>query len=106
MPELPEVETVMRGLSPAMLGYSIDRVKLYRPDLRVPFPKNMQRKLAGQKIITLSRRAKYILINFENDQILAIHLGMSGRVSIIPKSEKYDVQKHDHMILTMNSLCL
>ena len=103
MPELPEVETVMRGLSPAMLGHSIERVKLYRPDLRVPFPKNMQRKLAGQKITTLSRRAKYILINFENDQILVIHLGMSGRVSIIPKSEKYDVQKHDHMILTMNS---
>ena len=103
MPELPEVETVMRGLSPALLGHKIDRVKLYRKDLRVPFPKNMQAKLSGKRISSLSRRAKYILVHFEGGLILAIHLGMSGRVSIVPKSEKYDVQKHDHMILTMNT---
>ncbi len=103
MPELPEVETVMRGLSPVMVEDSIKRIKLNRPDLRVPFPKNMQQKVAGYKITALTRRAKYILISFDNNQILVIHLGMSGRVSIIPHDEKYEAQKHDHMILTMNT---
>jgi len=103
MPELPEVETVMRGLSPALLKNKIDRVKLYRKDLRVPFPKNMQAKLSGKRISSLSRRAKYILVHFEGGLILAIHLGMSGRVSIISEDAKYDIQKHDHMILTMNT---
>jgi formamidopyrimidine-DNA glycosylase len=103
MPELPEVETVMCGLLPAMLGDQIERVKLYRKDLRVPFPKGMQKTLAEQRITALTRRAKYILVSFANGKILVIHLGMSGRVSIVPHGEEYALQKHDHMVLTMSS---
>ncbi len=103
MPELPEVETVMRGLSPVLCDNKIKKIDLHRPNLRIPFPKNMQRQLSNKKIISLQRRAKYIFVLFDGGKILVIHLGMSGRILIIPHNEQYELQKHDHMVLTMNS---
>ncbi len=100
MPELPEVETVMRGLSAVLIGSSFTSVQLRRKDLRFPLPKNMDALLRGHKIISLTRRAKYILINFANDQSLIVHLGMSGRMVIDDGSSK--VQKHDHVIFITN----
>lgn len=101
MPELPEVETVMRGLSSVLLNNKISHIKLYRKDLRVPFPKRMQERLAGRLVTALVRRAKYILIHFEGGEVLAIHLGMSGKILIIPANETYVLQKHDHMVVTL-----
>lgn len=101
MPELPEVETVMRGLTPVLLTNKISNVKLHRKNLRIPFPENMSERLSGRLITSLTRRAKYILVHFEGGIVLAIHLGMSGRVSIIPKGENYDLQKHDHMVIDL-----
>lgn len=103
MPELPEVETVMRGLAPVMSGAVITDVDKRRKDLRIPFPIKMKSRLVGRKVIGLARRAKYILINLDDNNILAVHLGMSGRVSIVPKGESYSPEKHDHLILTLNS---
>ena len=103
MPELPEVETVMRGLSPVLSGNKIAKIDLHRPNLRIPFPKDMQRQLSNKKIISLQRRAKYIFVLFEGGEILVIHLGMSGRILIIPHGEDYELQKHDHMVVTMQS---
>ena len=82
MPELPEVETVKRGLAPVMDGRRILRVEQRRPDLRFPFPERFAARLAGRRIDRLGRRAKYILVHLEGDEILTMHLGMSGRFSI------------------------
>lgn len=102
MPELPEVETVMRGLSPFLTGATIHHVDQRRADLRIPFPDNMPDILAGQKILHLSRRAKYLLIHFERDLILAVHLGMSGAMTIISGAD-YTPQKHDHVIFDIRT---
>ena len=82
MPELPEVETVMRGLTPAMAGSRIVRVEQRRPDLRFPFPERMPERLAGRRIENLSRRAKYILFHLDGGEILFAHLGMTGRFTV------------------------
>ena len=99
MPELPEVETVMRGLLPVLTQNTVSKVTLNRKDLRIPFPVNMEGQLKDLTILSLTRRAKYILIHFETDLILAIHLGMSGRILIIPPKQKYSPQLHDHMVI-------
>lgn len=101
MPELPEVETVLRGLTPVLLNNKISEIRLHRKDLRVPFPEDMEVKLAGRTILSLTRRAKYILVHFQGEYVLAIHLGMSGRISIIPQGKKYSPKKHDHMVITL-----
>lgn len=103
MPELPEVETVMRGLEPVLLNAEIQHVDKRRKDLRIPFPRNMKKRLEGRKIIALQRRAKYIQVLLDDHNILVIHLGMSGRISIITAKEKYEIEKHDHLILTLKS---
>lgn len=100
MPELPEVETVMRGLEPAMIGKKIAHVNKRRPDLRIPFPENLELVLEGAVVQNMTRRAKYILIHTDKSQVLVIHLGMSGRV-LIETDSGYEPQKHDHLILTM-----
>lgn len=84
MPELPEVETVMRGLAPVLEGRRIEKVRLRREGLRFPFPKGFAAGLEGARIEALSRRAKYILAAMDNGQTLIIHLGMTGRFSVIP----------------------
>lgn len=100
MPELPEVETVMRGLSSVLIGRTFTSIELRRKDLRFPLPKNMPAALVGHKITSLSRRAKYILIHFENDNSLIVHLGMSGRMVIDDGTS--GLQKHDHVIFQTN----
>ncbi|NDW04472.1 bifunctional DNA-formamidopyrimidine glycosylase/DNA-(apurinic or apyrimidinic site) lyase [Jiella pacifica] len=82
MPELPEVETVRRGLEPVMAGARIERVVLARPDLRFPLPENFAVRLAGRRIEGLGRRAKYLLADLEGGTVLAMHLGMSGSFRI------------------------
>jgi len=100
MPELPEVETVMRGLDPAMTGQTIIKAQTRRPNLRIPFPDNLVDVLNGALVSYMTRRAKYILIHLDNAHILVIHLGMSGRVLI--EKGAYEPQKHDHFLMTMN----
>ena len=83
MPELPEVETVRRGLTPAMEGAVIARAQVNRPDLRWPFPDRMAERLTGARVNQLRRRSKYILADLDTGESLLIHLGMSGRIFII-----------------------
>ncbi len=82
MPELPEVETVRRGLEPVLTGARIVRVEQNRPNLRFPFPKQFAARLKGRTTGPLSRRAKYLLIHLDKHETLVIHLGMSGRITI------------------------
>jgi len=82
MPELPEVETVRRGLQPAMEGARIAGVETRRPDLRFPLPERMADALTGQRIRALGRRAKYLLVELDNGAVLGCHLGMSGSFRI------------------------
>lgn len=101
MPELPEVETVCRGLDPVLKGQTILSVDLHREDLRHPFPKNMKTRLKGAEILRVDRRAKYILVHLDNDDVLVLHLGMSGRILVEPAD--YTPKKHDHMVMTVTS---
>src|SRR5690606_2740086 len=96
MPELPEVETVARGLAKALEGKRIARIAAARKDLRIPFPKNLK-DVEGRKIRKIRRRAKYVLMDLDGGDTLIIHLGMSGRMTINP-AEK---DKHDHMTMEM-----
>ena len=83
MPELPEVETVRRGLEPAMAGARIARVEQRRADLRFPFPERFAERLAGQRIAALSRRAKYLVADLDSNEALIMHLGMTGRFTVL-----------------------
>jgi formamidopyrimidine-DNA glycosylase len=109
MPELPEVETVRRGLLPVMEGHVIARTQVNRPDLRWPLPDRMAERLTGVRVLALRRRSKYILADLSSGETLLIHLGMSGRMLVsgavlgefhhaLPAPEK-----HDHVVLTMDS---
>jgi formamidopyrimidine-DNA glycosylase len=95
MPELPEVETVRRGLEPAMVGARLVRVEQRRPDLRFPFPENFSRRLTGRRVDSLARRAKYLLADLDDGQVLVMHLGMSGsfRIADTAASEKAPSEK-------------
>ena len=109
MPELPEVETVRRGLAPAMEGQVIARAQVNRPDLRWPFPPNMAERLTGAQVLRLRRRSKYILADLDTDETLLIHLGMSGRMLISGDPLGQFVhdhpapEKHDHVVLDMEN---
>jgi formamidopyrimidine-DNA glycosylase len=82
MPELPEVETVRRGLAPVLEGARLKRVEARRPDLRFAFPEGFVQRLTGARIERLDRRAKYLLARLDRDEILVMHLGMTGRFEI------------------------
>jgi formamidopyrimidine-DNA glycosylase len=84
MPELPEVETVRRGLEPAMSGHRISRLVQRRPDLRFPLPDHFADRLTGRRIESLARRAKYLLAHLDGGEVLIMHLGMSGRFTVAP----------------------
>ena len=107
MPELPEVETVMRGLAPVMQGAVIARADVNRPDLRWPFPDRMAERLTGQKVAQLRRRSKYILADLGSGESLLIHLGMSGRMLISGDPlgnfvhDHPSPEKHDHVVFHM-----
>ena len=83
MPELPEVETVKRGLEPMLKGRRIERVETRRAGLRFPFPQGFAARLSGAKVEQLSRRAKYILMELDNGLSLLVHLGMTGRFTVL-----------------------
>ncbi|WP_127559829.1 bifunctional DNA-formamidopyrimidine glycosylase/DNA-(apurinic or apyrimidinic site) lyase [Nioella ostreopsis] len=111
MPELPEVETVRRGLAPVMEGQRIVKADVRRPDLRWPFPPDMGARLTGATVLRLRRRSKYILADLSTGETLLIHLGMSGRMLVsgaqgrdMPGQFHHDhpaPEKHDHVVLDM-----
>lgn len=113
MPELPEVETVRRGLEPVMTGQRIIRVEQRRPDLRFPFPPRFEARLIGQRILSLGRRAKYLLVDLASGDVLIMHLGMSGRFTILDPAKKQrpgvfhhemdGSSVHDHVVFHLES---
>lgn len=109
MPELPEVETVRRGLAPVMEGAVIAHAQVNRPDLRWPFPDRMADRLTGQRVLRLRRRSKYILADLSSGETLLIHLGMSGRMLVSGDPLGQFVHdhpapaKHDHVVLDMDN---
>ena len=109
MPELPEVETVRRGLAPVMEGQVIARAQVNRPDLRWPVPPDMAARLQGARVLALRRRSKYLLADLDRGETLLVHLGMSGRMLVSGAPVGRFVhdhpapEKHDHVILDMAS---
>lgn len=102
MPELPEVETVRRGLQPVLEGHLIADTVLRRTDLRFPLPERMAERVTGRRVRHVGRRAKYILIHLDDDQVLMIHLGMSGRMSIHADMAP-PAGRHDHVDFVTDS---
>jgi formamidopyrimidine-DNA glycosylase len=112
MPELPEVETVRRGLAPAMVGARIEKVELRRKDIRFPFPPRFRERLEGRRVLKLRRRAKYLLFDLDSSETLIGHLGMSGSFRIeaaettMPGAfhhERSKDPKHDHVVIHLDS---
>jgi len=113
MPELPEVETVRRGLAPAMEGARFAKVEVRRGDLRWPLPRDFARRLHGQTVTGLGRRAKYLLADLSSGDILLMHLGMSGSFHVFQNSggkklgayhhERKRHVTHDHVVFHMSS---
>ncbi|MFN3937405.1 MAG: bifunctional DNA-formamidopyrimidine glycosylase/DNA-(apurinic or apyrimidinic site) lyase, partial [Gemmobacter sp.] len=112
MPELPEVETVRRGLLPVMEGRRIELAEVRRPDLRWPLPERMADRLTGARVNRLRRRSKYILADLSTGETLLVHLGMSGRILVAPPAgpaampggfglNQPAADRHDHVVLTM-----
>src|SRR6186997_1486009 len=95
MPELPEVETTVRGLEPVLKGRRIAAIEARRADLRRPFPADLRQRMTGARIIALGRRAKYGLIETDRGDTLVFHLGMSGSWRLDPVA----VGKHDHLLI-------
>ena len=98
MPELPEVETVMRGLRARLEGRRIVRAVAHRPDLRWPLPINLARRLTGAHVLGFRRRGKYILMHLDGGDSVLLHLGMSGRMLIEPAGRN-DVTLHEHLVM-------
>jgi len=113
MPELPEVETVRRGLQPAMEGARFARVELRRRDLRWPLPKDFARRLQGKTVTGLGRRAKYLLADLSSGDVLLMHLGMSGSFHVFQQvsekalgryyHERAQHGAHDHVVFHMST---
>jgi formamidopyrimidine-DNA glycosylase len=113
MPELPEVETVRRGLEPAMDGARFTKVELRRRDLRWPFPKDFISRLEGKTVTGMGRRAKYLLTDLSSGDVLVMHLGMSGSFHVFEKErqvapgayyhERAKHAAHDHVVFHMSS---
>jgi formamidopyrimidine-DNA glycosylase len=113
MPELPEVETVRRGLQPVMEGARIARVEQRRPDLRFPFPRRFAGRIEGQAVISVSRRAKYLLFQLDSGLTMLSHLGMSGSFRIetgggeetpgVFHHGRGKLLAHDHVVLNLTS---
>ena len=114
MPELPEVETVRRGLAPVMEGAVIRRAELRRADLRFPFPPSFSEVLRGRRVVSLGRRAKYLLIDLDGGDVVIAHLGMSGSFRVegegastqapgefhLPRSKD---ARHDHVVFHLET---
>lgn len=95
MPELPEVETTVRGLEPILLGQTLSIIVPRRADLRRPIPQDLRQRMMGATVVRLGRRAKYGLIDTNRGDTLVFHLGMSGRWRIDPD----EIDRHDHLLL-------
>ena len=113
MPELPEVETVRRGLAPVFAGATILRVDQRRPNLRFPFPANFAARLTGRRVESLERRAKYLLARLDSGEVLVMHLGMSGSFRIEQEGEavipgvffrpRSKLGLHDHVVVSLSN---
>src|SRR3978361_2239702 len=113
MPELPEVETVRRGLAPVMEGARFDEVVVRRGDLRWPLQKDFIARLEGQTMTGLGRRAKYLLADLSSGDVLLMHLGMSGSFRVAQDGEAHtpgkfhhersDDKTHDHVVFHMSN---
>jgi formamidopyrimidine-DNA glycosylase len=99
MPELPEVETVRRGLLPALAGRGIASVVLRRPDLRFPLPTSFAERLTGRRVLAIDRLGKYLLFRLDDGQVWIAHLGMSGRFRIGTAGDDGSVLTHDHVLI-------
>lgn len=102
MPELPEVETVRRGLALRMEGRRIAGLALNRADLRIPLPPGLKQRVEGRRVERLGRRAKYILIHLEDGGVLIAHLGMSGRMVLSLPGESEPPDRHDHVVFVLD----
>ena len=98
MPELPEVEVTRRGVAPHLEGRVVEQVVFRREGLRWPFPAHLTESLVGQRITSVGRRGKYLLIGFDSG-ILIVHLGMSGHLRVLPPG--IELKKHDHFDLVV-----
>src|SRR3979411_24795 len=113
MPELPEVETVRRGLQPVMEGARIVKAEARRGDLRRPLPKDFVKRLEGRTVTGLGRRAKYLLADLSSGEVLMMHLGMSGSFRVTQEKgakapgrfhhPRSDDRAHDHIVFHMSS---
>ncbi len=113
MPELPEVETVRRGLAPVMEDARFAKVEVRRGDLRWPLPKDFAHHLKGQTVTSVGRRAKYLLIDLASGAVLLVHLGMSGSFHVFRGGgdkalgryhhERARHAAHDHVVFHMSS---
>src|SRR5690242_13737144 len=114
MPELPEVESVRRGLAPAMEGARFRKVETRRRDLRWPLPRDFAKRLEGQKVESVGRRAKYLTVDVSSGDVLLMHLGMSGSFRVVkdrgkevqPGAYHFDkgkLEKHDHIVFHMSN---
>lgn len=99
MPELPEVETIRRGLAARLAGRTLIRVEARRPDLRIPLPHDFATRLVGRRFDRFERRGKYLLLRLDDGTVLIVHLGMSGRL-IIDDQPPTALGPHDHVVLT------
>ncbi|MGH6851801.1 MAG: bifunctional DNA-formamidopyrimidine glycosylase/DNA-(apurinic or apyrimidinic site) lyase [Methylocella sp.] len=113
MPELPEVETVRRGLEPAMVGARLAAINQRRPDLRFPFPERFAERLTGRRVEALRRRAKYLIADLDGADVLVMHLGMSGsfrveqagsgnRCALVPRVAAKN-SLHDHVTFDLST---
>jgi formamidopyrimidine-DNA glycosylase len=110
VPELPEVESIRRSLEPWMKDAAFERVDVRRPDLRAPFPARFAARLAGQRVLAVLRRAKYLLTPLSSGDTLLVHLGMSGWIRVDaptgdggPTASSGDADPHDHVVFHLSS---
>ena len=103
MPELPEVETVRRGLEDHLMGRRIEQVELRRPDLRFPFPSRFASRLRGRLVERIDRRAKYLLIRLSGNLTWMCHLGMTGRWTLLGADAQSDDGKHDWVVIYLEN---
>src|SRR5438128_12660884 len=99
MPELPEVETTRRGLLPHMLGRRIREVEVRNPNLRWPMPRDLGSRLRGREVVGIRRRGKYLLFDCREGHLL-VHLGMSGRLTVV--ADDCPARAHDHVDLRID----
>jgi formamidopyrimidine-DNA glycosylase len=107
VPELPEVETVRRGLEPVLVGQVVAHVDVRRPDLRFPLPPRLAERLTGCRVLALRRRSKYLLADLSSGETLLLHLGMSGRILVSGTQigeyfhQRATPERHDHVVIDM-----